>query len=226
MSAESLLSIKVASKAYGLGAKLNRVLDRFSLDLSRGQVIAVVGPNGCGKTTLTNVASGIEKPDSGQVWINGRMTSHLSFAQKSSVRRQSIGIISTESGLISELTVRENVALPHVIDGFGIRQSLNLADRALGELGLQVIALALPSELTRVQRQLAAAARAFSGSKAIILADDPTSGLDPENQVEVISAIATRAVRGAGIIICTSDSTNLDWADEVVQLPQPTDGEN
>lgn len=190
------------------------------------ETVAIVGPSGCGKTTLLRLISGILLPHGGQVEVAGSMVSAMAFAERQRFRVEKIGLVFQEFELLDYLTVRENVLLP-----YRISTALTLddaADRRTAELlertGIAHLADRLPNELSQGERQRVALCRALVTRPALILADEPTGSLDPDNQARSVALLRGQAAaEGATLIMVTHNPEVLDGFDRTVRLPDLLD---
>jgi putative ABC transport system ATP-binding protein len=212
------LELRDVSKVYGDGAAQVRALDRVSLTVEPGALVAVMGPSGSGKSTMLTIAGSLEDPTSGEVLIGGMLLRGMSRNERARLRRRSIGYVFQNFNLLAGLTAAENVALPLELDGTPARSAREAALRALTELGLGDRASRFPDELSGGERQRVAIARAVIGERRLLLADEPSGALDSVNAEAVMRLVRT-ACRGevAGVVV-THDAQLASWADRVVFL--------
>lgn len=156
-------------KTYGSGDTAVRALRETSLRIKRGQFTAILGPSGCGKSTLLHVLGGIDEPDSGRVWVDGRELYRMKKGERSIFRRRQIGMVYQSIYLLPSLNVEENIALPLLLDGKPL--SAQRLQELLAVTGLTKKREALPCHLSGGQQQRTAIARAAAPSPAVILAD-------------------------------------------------------
>lgn len=184
-----VISIRDLSKTYLMGEQPVRALQSVSLDIGRGEFVAVVGPSGSGKSTLMHILGCLDRPDSGSYLLDGEDVSRLSDAEISRVRNQKIGFVFQGFNLLSRTSALENVELPLLYDS---QRSLTAAERrraateALHTVGLQGRERHHPNQLSGGQQQRVAIARALMTRPAILLADEPTGNLDSRTSVEVM----------------------------------------
>ena len=176
------------------------ILDGAELEVDRGQMLAVSGPSGSGKTTLLLIAAGLMPADSGQVLLDG-----VPVAEWTAQARASIGVILQTYGLMPFLTAEENVALPMQARRMGRGDIEAAATTALEEVGLLGMRHRLVSELSGGQKQRVALARAIAGDPEVIIADEPTSELDPENRDRVIRLLVEKAGAGSAVAVASHD---------------------
>jgi putative ABC transport system ATP-binding protein len=206
-------------KQFALGEGHVRALDGLSLEIPAGGFTAIVGRSGSGKSTLLNLAAGIEAPDSGEVYIDGKALSTLDDDALTRMRRERVGVVYQFFHLLPTLDVRENVALPLLLEGTREREALQRADERLAEVGLTARAKARPHTLSGGEMQRAAVARALVHEPALVLADEPTGNLDSRAAVEVVELLAALVRRhGSTLVMVTHSREAAGAADRVVTL--------
>lgn len=202
-------------KSYG---SLN-VLQGVSLSVSRGEIVAIVGPSGAGKTTLLQIAGSLDRPDSGSVIYDGVDITTLKEKRLAEFRNRNIGFIFQFHELLPEFTALENVAIPGLIGGRRRREVTEEARNLLDILGLSDRLGHRPSELSGGEKQRVAIARALINSPRIVLADELTGSLDSHNREEIHRIISDLcATRGQTFLIVTHDSTLAAIAHRVVNM--------
>jgi lipoprotein-releasing system ATP-binding protein len=174
------------------------VLRGADLAVAAGEIVALVAPSGAGKSTLLHLAGLLEKPDGGAVLIEGRDAATLSDAERTALRRRSIGFVYQMHHLLSEFSAVENVMLPQLIAGAPRRQAEERAMALLDSFGLTARARHLPGALSGGEQQRVAIARALANQPAILLADEPTGNLDVATAAVVFEELLG-AVRGNGL---------------------------
>jgi len=221
-----MLEIKQISKAYSKAGETVRALDGVSLKVDPGEFVVVQGPSGCGKTTLLLAAGGLLAPDAGQVLIEQRDPYALSPERRAELRAQTIGFVFQQFHLIPYLTVEENVRAPSLaISRERTPQSRgeNLHKRAaelIEHFQLSNRARHLPSELSTGERQRTALARAMLNQPQIVLADEPTGNLDPDNASIVLRHLAEFARQGGAVLLVTHDDMTEENVDRIIRLRQ------
>lgn len=189
---------------------------------AREETVAIVGPSGCGKTTLLRLIAGILVPHGGSVHVGEEKVSGMPMAERQRFRITRIGLVFQEFELLDYLTARENVLLPYRIsDALALDAAAEAhADELLGETGIDRLANRRPAELSQGERQRVALCRALVTRPTLILADEPTGSLDPDNQAKSVALLRERAkAAGATLIMVTHDPEVLDGFDRVVKLP-------
>jgi ABC-type lipoprotein export system ATPase subunit len=211
------LELRRVSKTYRDGELPVPVLHDVSLALASGEIAALVGRSGCGKTTLLNLAGAMDLPTSGEVLIDGRDTSSLSEADLTLLRRRRIGFVFQSFQLLPTLTVLENVELPLLLARQ--RHSSQAALDRLAWVGLEEKAHAMPYQLSGGQMQRVAVARALVHSPELLLADEPTGNLDTASGNRVLELLRESAERfGAAVLLATHSAEAAALAGRRVHL--------
>jgi putative ABC transport system ATP-binding protein len=212
---EVILSTRAVEKSFGRTQALRGV----SLELTRGEVLAVTGPSGSGKSTLLHCLSGILRPEAGEVLYNGQRLDELAEAPRTRLRRREFGIVFQFGQLVPELTVEQNVALPLLLEGHE-RSAARAAARALlDRLDVGGLATALPGELSGGEAQRAALARALVTGPQVVFADEPTGALDTVGGEALLDVLlSTARERGASVVLVTHDNRVAAHTDREVVL--------
>ncbi len=202
-------------KAYDNGV---RALDGVDLEVRTGELVALLGPSGCGKSTLLNLVGCIDLPTAGVVEIGGVSTASLDDNGLTELRRDRIGTIFQFFNLLPTLSIRENVALPLVLQRRSARDIRARVDAVLAAVGIAEKGDALPSQISGGQLQRAAIARAIVHEPAILLADEPTGNLDTRNGENVLGILRDLADRGQAILMATHSNDAAARADRRVLM--------
>ena len=213
-----MLKVRDLSKSYG-GARPREVLRGVSLEVRRGEYVAVVGESGVGKSTLLNLVAGLDSPDRGSIALDGADLASLGDAGRTLLRRSRIGFVFQAFHLLPHLTVAQNVALPLSLNDIDPAQAqARLADM-LAAVGLAAAAGAYPRELSGGEMQRVAIARALVHRPLLLLADEPTGNLDAETARQVLALLREQVKResGAGILV-THSALAAATADRVLTL--------
>ena len=206
-------------KEFPLGDGRVRALDGVTLDIARGSFTAIVGRSGSGKSTLLHLAAGIDRPTSGEVLLEGQPLSRLGEDQLTRLRRERVGMVYQFFHLLPTLDVRENVALPLLLEGIAERDALARADRLLAQVELEPRARSRPHMLSGGELQRAAVARALVHEPALVLADEPTGNLDTRAAANVVQLLASLArAHGATLVLVTHSLEAAANAERVVTL--------
>jgi len=209
--------MKNVSLRLGEGASSVHVLKGVSLGVERGHSTAIVGPSGSGKSTLLMVMAGLEKIDSGEVWINGERTDQLSEDAMASFRGRTIGIVFQSFHLIPNMTALENVAVP--LELAGHPDPFTVAEQELASVGLKDRVTHYPGELSGGEQQRVAIARALAPQPAIIIADEPTGNLDQATGRQIADLLfSTAAERGTTLVLVTHDPSLAARCDRQVAM--------
>ncbi len=173
-----MIRLERVEKVYTLGGTDVRAVGGVTLAISEGEFVALVGPSGCGKTTLLNLMAGIDRPTSGEVWLDEERLDRLPDDRLTRIRRTSVGIVYQFFNLLPTLTAWENVALPLLLDGLSAGEIAGRVARQLERVGLTHRARHWPHELSGGEQQRVAIARAIVAEPRAVLADEPTGNLD------------------------------------------------
>jgi ABC-type lipoprotein export system ATPase subunit len=204
-------------KTFGEGRGARRVLDGASLDVSEGEVVAVVGRSGSGKSTLLHLIGGLDRPEAGSIEVDGVHVTGASERALSRLRRRRIGFVFQFFHLLPELTGEANVLLAgRVRDARPDAASRGHA--LIDALGLRHVAGSLPSQLSGGEQQRFAIARALVNDPAVLLADEPTGNLDVEAGGEVLRLLRAGASEGRAVVIVTHEESAAGIADRVLRL--------
>jgi putative ABC transport system ATP-binding protein len=211
--ADDLLSGLDLRKRFGK----TTALDRVSISVAAGEIVAVMGPSGSGKSTLLHCLAGILRPDAGAVSFGGRRLDTLTEGARTKLRRTSFGFVFQLGQLVAELTLTENVALPLLLAGRPRREASAEAARWLERLGVGDVAPRRPGEVSAGQAQRAAVARALIHGPQVVFADEPTGALDSlagEHVMELLVGAAKE--QGAAVVLVTHDVRVAAYADREV----------
>jgi putative ABC transport system ATP-binding protein len=194
-------------------------LQRVSLSVLPGEVVAVMGPSGSGKSTLLFLLGGLDRPDEGTVRVTGVDWATLDRRARASFRRNACGFIVQGQALLPQATAAENVEVPLLLDGAEVTQRSAAVAAALERVGLAEHAGKLPDQLSGGEQQRVSIARALVGRPAVVLADEPTGSLDSKTSEEVIRLLVGAAVeRETAVVLVTHDPAVAAHADRVVRL--------
>ena len=214
-----LIELRNVYKIYSEGLESEvRALDGVSLEVERGEFVAVVGQSGSGKSTMMNVLGCLDIPTRGDYFLDGVDVRELSDKELSRIRNKQIGFIFQQYNLIQSLTVLENVELPLIYQGIDPIDRRELAMEALGRVGLADRAQHKPTQMSGGQQQRVAIARAISTHPPIIMADEPTGALDSRTGHEVLGFLQQLNKEGSTVILITHDNGIAATARRVVRI--------
>ena len=214
-----LIDIRNLYKIYNEGKESEvRALDGVSLQIDKGEFVAIVGQSGSGKSTLMNVLGCLDIPTYGEYYLEGTDVTALSDKQLAHIRNKEIGFIFQGYNLIQELDALENVTLPLIYRGVSIFDREDLAMEALAKVGMDSRAHHRPSEMSGGQQQRVAIARAIATKPPIIMADEPTGALDSKTGRQVLEILRDLYRGGTTVILITHDDGIAATAKRVVRL--------
>jgi putative ABC transport system ATP-binding protein len=206
-------------KTYRQGEVDIKALDHVNLDIAEGGFVCLSAPSGGGKTTLLNAIGGLDKPDSGEVWVAGRRIDNLSRGELAKLRLNEIGFVFQAYNLIPVLTARENVEFVMQVQGAGAAERSEKSLAILEEVGLEGLEGRRPAEMSGGQQQRVAVARAIVSQPALVLADEPTANLDSvtaDGLMELFRELNER--HGTTFVIATHDNRVMSYARRLVRM--------
>ena len=214
-----ILKIKNITKDYGIKGFKTRVLKDISLNVNKGDFIAIMGPSGAGKTTLLNIMSTLDKQTSGDVILDGIDVSKVKNKELSKLRREKIGFIFQDYNLLDNMTLMNNIALPLAL---GKKKSKEIEEKVINiakKFGLENHLDKYPYQLSGGQKQRGAAARSLITNPAVIFADEPTGSLDSKSAYELLDSLEkVNKENNATIIMITHDPLTASYANEVYMI--------
>jgi putative ABC transport system ATP-binding protein len=214
-----MIKLKNVSRLYPAKAEANsgviRALDNFSLNVDSGEWIATMGPSGSGKSTLVNLIGCLDRPSSGEIWLDGQDVANISPSELNRVRAEKIGFVFQQFHLIPYLTALENVMLAQYFHSMTDEQE---ALEALERVGLKQRAHHVPSQLSGGEQQRVCIARALINDPKIVLADEPTGNLDAVNEEIVLRLLRELHQQGRTIVMVTHDPVVARLADRRIEL--------
>ncbi len=201
-----MVTLRELSKMYVRGDATVAALRDVNLDVSSGEFCAFVGPSGCGKSTLLHLVAGLDLPTSGEVWLNGRPTKHLTSDDWTTIRRQLIGIVFQAFHLVPALTAEENVALPLLLRGDRGRTVADRVAEVLEMVGMSGRRRHRPGEMSGGEQQRIAIARALVHRPRVLLADEPTGNLDSHQGAAIMALIRSLTKDGQQTVLLVTHS--------------------
>jgi putative ABC transport system ATP-binding protein len=214
----ALIELRRVSLRYGRGEQTVHALRDVSLAVQSGELVAVMGASGSGKSSLLTIAGSLAVPTEGEVLVEGQLLAQLPPKELAALRRRSIGFVFQDYNLVPTLTAAENVGLPLELDGWSRRRVITAAREARTAGGRDEKAAAYPDELSGGQQQRIAIARAVVGPRRLVLADEPTGALDSTTGELVLRMLRARVDAGAGGLLVTHEARHAAWADRIVFL--------
>ena len=216
---ESIITLQNISKSFGQNSSSIQVLDNLSLDLKKGESLALVGASGSGKSTLLHVICGLEKPNKGNVYIKGVNITDLSADERSLFRGKEVGFVYQFHHLLPDLTALENIALPAMLSGIGKEEAFEIAASLLEQVNLNDKKENRPNELSGGERQRVAIARAMSNNPSCLIMDEPTGNLDKKNVENFMNLLMDMvSTREIALIIATHDNNVSSRLDKLLNL--------
>jgi putative ABC transport system ATP-binding protein len=214
-----IIQVENLSKTYLAykGAKEVNALNGISLTVRTGEFIGIMGPSGSGKTTLLNVLSGVDSATGGEVVIDGKNVAKMSKDDLALFRRRRIGYIFQDFNLLDSLTLKENIALPLILDKTPPAEVERRASELMGFFGIEELADKYQYAVSGGQKQRAAAARALVVNPAVCFADEPTGNLDSKSSANIMEMLAEmNERRGAAILMVTHDAFAASYCKRIV----------
>ena len=212
-----ILRVENLTKVYGKGENEVRALDGVSFTVNKGEFIAIIGPSGSGKSTLLHILGGVDRPTSGNVFMDGKDVYAQNEEQLAIFRRRQVGLIYQFYNLIPVLNVTENITLPVLMDGQKVNQ--DRLSELLTTLKLNGRENHLPNQLSGGQQQRVSIGRALMNAPAVVLADEPTGNLDSKNSQEIVELLKMSNEKyGQTLIIITHDENIALQADRIIAI--------
>jgi lipoprotein-releasing system ATP-binding protein len=217
--ASAVLEARGVKKSFHQGPKEVRVLEDVSMELSAGESLAILGASGAGKSTLLHILGGLDRPDEGEVLIDGVSIWSMKAAQRSRVRNHTMGFVYQFHHLLPEFTALENVAMPLLIRGESTNDARDRSIEILTRVGLSERLGHKPGELSGGERQRAAVARALVGSPRVMLGDEPTGNLDERTADHVYGLmLELNQELGTSLLLVTHDTRLASRMDRQLEL--------
>ncbi len=218
MDNEILIELKDIFKIYHIGDTEIAANNGINITINRGEMVAIVGKSGSGKSTIMNIIGALDTPTSGQYILNGNDVSKLKDDDLAEIRNKTIGFIFQQYNLLPKQSVLENVGLPLMYARVGDKERKKRCMEALKKVGLDDKYRNLPSQLSGGQQQRASIARALVGRPSLILADEPTGALDSRTSREVLDLLKKLHLDGNTIVIITHDNSIAVEAERVIKI--------
>jgi len=201
-----------------MGDTVIRALQGVDVTICRGEYVAIMGPSGSGKSTLMNIIGCLDRPDSGEYWLNGTAVAALGDGPLATLRNREIGFVFQTFNLLARADALHNVELPLIYAGISRGERLARARLALEQVGLQDRLRHRPAELSGGQRQRVAVARALVTRPSLLLADEPTGNLDSATAADILALFGELHAKGNTIVLVTHDASVAANANRAIRL--------
>jgi len=213
-----MISTQDLWKTYEMGAEQVHALRGVTLNIERGEYVAIMGPSGSGKSTLMNLIGCLDTPSKGRYWLNGNLVSELDDDELARIRNKEIGFVFQTFNLLARATALHNVELPLIYSGTPADERIARAKGALQSVDLGDRMNHKPNELSGGQRQRVAIARALVNNPSIILADEPTGNLDSQTGNEIMALMEQLHKKGNTIVLVTHEPDVAENAYRVIHI--------
>lgn len=218
MKKEALIELKDIYKIYNVGDTEIRANNGISLTIYKGEMVAIIGKSGSGKSTIMNIIGALDTPTSGQYYLEGRDVSQLKGDDLAEIRNKTIGFIFQQYNLLPKQNILENVGLPLMYARVGDRERKRRSLEVLRKVGLEHKQKSYPTQLSGGQQQRASIARALVADPSLILADEPTGALDSKTGREVLDILHKLHDEGNTIVLITHDQTIASEAERIIKI--------
>jgi len=216
MGDSRVIDVKDIHKTYDLGDIKVRALKGVSLEIKNGDFISIMGASGSGKSTFMNIIGCLDKPTSGEYYLDNDQVSSLDTDELAEIRNKKIGFVFQSFNLLARTTALENVELPMIYNNTDSKKRAELANQAIKMVGLDGREHHLPSQLSGGQQQRVAIARAIVNNPSIILADEPTGNLDSQTSSEIMEIFKALNKQGKTIIMITHEQDIAQHAERII----------
>ena len=219
MKSDPVLVLEAVSKIYRQGRQSIRALDAVDLTISQGEFTAIAGPSASGKTTLLNLAAGLDEPDSGKVLLGDRDLTAMSRRAKARLRLHQVGFVFQSYNLVPVLSAQENAEFILLLQGVSPKERQARVRQLLKEVGLEGVEHRRPSELSGGQQQRVAVARAIAADPILVLADEPTANLDSQTALALLDLMERlNRQHGTTFLFSTHDPRVMKRARRLIEL--------
>jgi putative ABC transport system ATP-binding protein len=209
---------KGVRKSFVDGDKVTHVLKGIDLKIKRGEFVAIMGRSGAGKSTLLYQVSLLDHPTEGEIYVDGVRVTDMHEDERVSFRLKELGYVFQDYALLPDLTARENVAVPLIMQGKKIEEAYQIADKMLERVGLGHRVNNLPSKLSGGEQQRVSIARAIAHEPKILFADEPTANLDTESSALILKIFQELHAHGQTIVMVTHEDEYGNATDRVIRL--------
>jgi len=214
----SLIRLDKISRHYDMGTETVHALRGVSLEIARGEYVAIMGPSGSGKSTLMNLLGCLDTPSTGSYELNGQNVSEMDDNELADIRNREIGFVFQTFNLLPRSTALRNVELPLIYAGVGLEERREIALSVLADVGLADRVKHRPNEMSGGQRQRVAVARALVNNPSIVLADEPTGNLDTRTGEEILELFEKLSRKGHTLLVVTHEENVAQHARRIVRI--------
>jgi putative ABC transport system ATP-binding protein len=214
----SLIRLEAVCRRYEMGSETVHALRGVSLEIGRGEYVAIMGPSGSGKSTLMNVLGCLDTPSSGTYELNGHNVAEMDDNELADIRNREIGFVFQTFNLLARSTALRNVELPLIYAGMDVDERQDVALAALADVGLSERVTHRPNEMSGGQRQRVAIARALVNKPSILLADEPTGNLDTKTGQEILELFEGLHRKGNTLIVVTHEEEVARHAKRIIRI--------
>lgn len=222
MERETLIELKDIYKIYHVGETEIAANNGINITISKGEMVAIVGKSGSGKTTVMNIIGALDTPTSGQYFLEGKDVSKLKGDDLAEIRNKTIGFIFQQYNLLPKQNILDNVGLPLMYAKVGERERKKRSMEVLKKVGLEHKHKSYPAQLSGGQQQRASIARALVVQPSLILADEPTGALDSKTGQEVLDLMHQLHKEGNTIVLITHDNSIASEAERIIKISDGT----
>lgn len=214
----SLIRLDSICRHYEMGSETVHALRGVSLEITRGEYVAIMGPSGSGKSTLMNLLGCLDTPSSGTYELNGNSVAEMDDDELADIRNREIGFVFQTFNLLARSSALRNVELPLIYAGMDLDERREVARAALSDVGLADRVMHKPNEMSGGQRQRVAIARALVNKPSILLADEPTGNLDTRTGDEILELFETLAQKGNTLLVVTHEEEVARHARRIIRI--------
>jgi len=215
---QKVITAQNINKSFKVGPEIVHVLKDISIELESSNISIIIGPSGCGKSTLLHILLGLEKPDEGEVLINGNDIYSYEEGAMNRFRRKNIGMVYQHPNWVKSISVLENVALPYIINGEDVLQARVKAKELIDSIGMIEFINYSPVDLSSGQQQKIAFVRSLMNDPSIIIADEPTGNLDKDSGMELMNLLIAQKKMGKTILMVTHNLDYSKYADKLIEM--------
>lgn len=210
-----ILEISELSKQFVKKSNIIHAVDKVSFQIKTGEFASIIGPSGSGKSTLFHLVTGLLKPTSGKIVMDGFRIDDTGVKKLEQFRNETVGYILQEQNLLKNFTVLENICMPYLIGRSRKQNVIEKAEKLLETVGIVHLKNAFPNEISGGEGRRVAIARALINEPSLLIADEPTSNLDSENSAAIMKLFKAISNTQAAVLISTHDTKFLEYSDKV-----------